>query len=132
MKRIFHGKASPSIANPSKFTPRIPSLCCPTKRKRPRNSESQGRLMIPFQLHRRIPLIRRPFWQRDLARQEAQELRDRAAGHEALIASLKTQIIKLEGKSRNPVRRTSMQADLTAFLTQKASMNSLFVTLSPV
>jgi len=88
--------------------------------------------MIPFQLHRRIPLIRRPFWQRDLARQEAQELRDRAAGHEALIASLKTQIIKLEGKSRNPVRRTSMQADLTAFLTQKASMNSLFVTLSPV
>jgi FkbM family methyltransferase len=59
--------------------------------------------MIPFQLHRRIPLIRRPFWQRDLARQEAQELRDRVTEHEATIARLKTQIIKLEDKSRNSV-----------------------------
>jgi FkbM family methyltransferase len=56
--------------------------------------------MIPFQLHRRIPLIRRPFWQRDLARQEAQELRDRAAEHNALVASLKTQMAELEDKFR--------------------------------
>ena len=59
--------------------------------------------MIPFQLHRRIPLIRRPFWQRDLARQEAQELRDCAAENEALITRLKAQIAELEGKSRNTV-----------------------------
>jgi FkbM family methyltransferase len=59
--------------------------------------------MIPFQLHRRIPLIRRPFCQRDLARQEAQELRDRVAEHDALIARLKAQIAELEDKSRNAV-----------------------------
>jgi hypothetical protein len=58
--------------------------------------------MIPFQLHRRIPLIRRPFLQRDLARQEAQELRDRAAEHEALIARLKTQIAELKDKIEVP------------------------------
>jgi FkbM family methyltransferase len=54
--------------------------------------------MIPLQLHRRIPLIRRPFWQRDLARREAQELRDRADEHETLITRLKTQIAELESK----------------------------------
>jgi hypothetical protein len=30
--------------------------------------------VIPFQLHRRLPLIRRPFFQRDLARRERDEL----------------------------------------------------------
>jgi hypothetical protein len=30
--------------------------------------------MIPFQLHRRIPLVRRPFFQRDQARRERDEL----------------------------------------------------------
>jgi FkbM family methyltransferase len=38
---------------------------------RPQNSE--GGAMIPFQLHRRIPLIRRPFWQRDRAIAERDE-----------------------------------------------------------
>jgi hypothetical protein len=65
--------------------------------------------MIPFQLHRRIPLIRRPFWQRDRACQEAQELRDRAAEHDAMIARLKTQVAELKSKSR-----TSVVPDLDA------------------
>jgi MoaA/NifB/PqqE/SkfB family radical SAM enzyme len=52
--------------------------------------------MIPFQLHRGIPFIRRLFWQRDSARQEVQELRDRGAEHDALIAQPKTQIAELQ------------------------------------
>lgn len=43
--------------------------------------------MTPFQLHYRLPLLRRLYWQRDLARQEVQGLRDRAVEHDALIAS---------------------------------------------
>lgn len=35
--------------------------------------------MIPFQLHRRIPLVRRPFFQRDQALAEAAELKRRLA-----------------------------------------------------
>ena len=43
--------------------------------------------MIPFQLHRRIPLLRRPFYQRDRAMEE----RDRAvAERDALEESLKS------------------------------------------
>jgi hypothetical protein len=38
--------------------------------------------MIPFQLHRRIPLVRRPFYQRDLARAEAAALRQRQAAQD--------------------------------------------------
>lgn len=46
----------------------------------------RGGHMIPFSLHRRIPLIRRPFWQRDEARAEAITLRNE---RDILAAELK-------------------------------------------
>src|SRR5262245_61865665 len=86
--------------------------------------------MIPFQLHRRIPFIRRLFWQRDLARQEVQELRERAAEHDALIAQPETQIAELEEKSRtseafdwvNPPDRVSwLQVETTTLCSLKCA-----------
>lgn len=55
--------------------------------------------MIPFQLHRRLPLIRRPFYQRDQARAEASRLRQELLQERtstAQIQSLQAQIQQLQ------------------------------------
>jgi hypothetical protein len=39
-------------------------------------SVHKGVPVVPFRLHRRIPLLRRPFWERDQARAELQATRD--------------------------------------------------------
>jgi tRNA (mo5U34)-methyltransferase len=48
--------------------------------------------MIPFSLHRRIPLIRRPFFQRDQAIRELVEARERLAQAEADLADARRSV----------------------------------------
>lgn len=75
------------------------------------------RLMIPFQLHRRIPLIRRPFDQRDRAMAENRELRTRLAETESALD-------RFRAEARSPVDRTR---DLKRAYTAQVERTASFI-----
>jgi SAM-dependent methyltransferase len=81
--------------------------------------------MIPFQIHRRIPLVRRPFYQRDIAiaerdravselnrvARERDELAAKSAELETEAAALLARISDLEINSRDALRITVTRGD---------------------
>jgi hypothetical protein len=66
--------------------------------------------MIPFQLHRRIPLVRRPFHQRDLAAAE----RDRARAERDQLASERDRVAAERDRVAAERDRAKMERDLLA------------------
>jgi SAM-dependent methyltransferase len=88
--------------------------------------------MIPFQLHRRIPLVRRPFSQRDVALAQAvdlaMQLKRAERGHDNLKAdldALKTEHVHLAaGHTALKGERDTLNIECTALRAERAALTA--------